>query len=104
MEKRSPGRPRIYPRHIAKLNVDYNVAKTQAAFRNELWDITREFWLQEWLKDDRYLRKGRSADSFCFCRLDSTEAWTEDNCNIELRKTWLQRTARAKKGWGVRGQ
>lgn len=91
MEKRSRGRPPIYEPHISKLRLAFVRAREQAKWRGDEWCIDVDYWLTQWLENDRYLRKGRYNDNLMFCRIDFNKPWTPANTEICDRQTFLRR-------------
>jgi hypothetical protein len=87
--------PRFYndPPHVKPLRRAYSVARCQARFRNEQFDLTWDQWLQLWLGNGNYLNKGRGSRNYSLVRLDKYAAWQFDNVEICLRSIDLSRTA-----------
>jgi len=84
------------PEHIKPLRRAYTVARCQAAYRGELWDLTWNQWLKLWLADDNYRFKGRGALDLALVRKDYRLTWTLKNVQIEQRHQHLSRTASKK--------
>jgi hypothetical protein len=85
--------PRQYEHspHLHRLRRAFIVARCQANYRNEGWELTWDDWQYLWLTKDRYLRKGRGADDLGLSRLDYSSSWCMDNVQIETRKDHLSR-------------
>jgi hypothetical protein len=60
-------------------------ARAQAMYRGEEWTMTDKEYIDLWLKDDQYLRRGRSNDDLCMTRRDPDGAWSVDNTMIMSR-------------------
>ena len=82
--------------HLHRLRRAYVVARCQANYRNEEWQLTWDDWLYLWLTQDRYLRKGRGADELGLSRLDYNSSWAMDNVQIETRGDHLSRIVHQK--------
>ena len=82
--------------HLHRLRRAFIVARCQANFRNEEWNLTWEDWQYLWLTKDRYLRKGRGADDLTLSRLDYCTSWDMDNVQISIRRDHLSRIANRK--------
>ena len=74
-------------------------ARSQAWYRGEEWTITDREYIDLWLKDNRYLQRGRSVDDLCLTRLDPDGAWSLDNVHIITRKEHYKTCNNFKGGW-----
>lgn len=83
MQKRE--RLRIRDPQINLLRRSFAFAKAQALHRGQEWSISWEYYLSEWLKDDKISHKGDLADQFVNSRKNLQEPWTEDNFEITTR-------------------
>lgn len=84
------------PEHIQPLRRAYSVARCQAAYRGEQFDLTWTQWLKLWLADDNYRFKGRHSRDLTLVRLDYRKAWTRTNVRIEQRAQHLSRIVQEK--------
>jgi hypothetical protein len=84
------------PEHIKPLRRAYTVARCQATYRGELWDLTWNQWLKLWLEDDNYRFKGRGARDLTLSRKDYRKSWTRSNVQIEQRRDHLSRIVNEK--------
>jgi hypothetical protein len=80
----------------------WQMAKAQANFRGEGWDMSFEEYYELWQED--WPNRGRGADDMCMTRLDPTGAWTRDNCHIMVRKEHIRETNALKTGWARGGR
>lgn len=85
--------PKAYndPEHIRPLRRAYAVAKCQAQYRSEPWDLTWEQWLSLWLEDNNWQLKGRGSRDLSCVRLNYELPWRWDNVIIEERHSHLSR-------------
>ena len=86
-----------------KLYVQCQRARAQANFRDEVWLITEQEFIDIWREDDRYLKKGRGLNDLCMIRLDPDLPWTIDNVEIIPRAEHLKacnEEKRTKTRWG----
>ena len=72
-----------------KLYMDCLKAKAQAKYRGQEWEIQPLEYIALWRFEDRYLRKGRAADSITMTRQDKTLPWSLDNVKFQERKQHL---------------
>lgn len=75
-----------------KLYTDCQRARAQAWYRGEQWFITEEEYIRLWRTDDRYLRKGQTADSICMTKIDHDKPWTVDNVQFMERREHFRQT------------
>ena len=57
-------------------------AKYQAHHRGQEWNITREEFIDLWMKNDRIEQSGNTLTSLSMCRIDLNKGWTLDNVHI----------------------
>lgn len=69
-----------------KLFTDCQRARAQAWYRGEEWHITEEEYINLWRTEDRYLKKGRTAESLCMTKVDHDLDWTLDNVQFISRR------------------
>lgn len=69
-----------------KLHREFLVARCQATYRSESWNLSMAEFINMWLEDYQYLKKGRSLDSLCMTRIDKTGAWEMGNVHIITRR------------------
>jgi len=55
----------------------YRVAKAQANFRKEPWDLEFEHYRQAW--EPYWHLRGRSSESYTLTRIDMELGWSKDN-------------------------
>jgi hypothetical protein len=67
------------------------MAKAQAAFRDEPWDLTFEEYCFLW--KDHWEDRGRQPDNVCMTRKDDEGPWDKHNTEIVTRKEHFQRTS-----------
>ena len=79
------------------INRWFLVARAQAKTRGEEWLLTFEEYFSMWVKDDRWLLRGRNKDSLCMSRIDMLGPWDTHNVEICTRSEMLRREARMKK-------
>jgi hypothetical protein len=72
-------------------------SRAQARFRGEQWQITEQQYIDLWLKDDRYLRKGRGVDQLCMTLVDPELPWHIDNVKIISRLEHYRRSSLIKR-------
>lgn len=86
--------------HLARrvLLRKYHLAKNQAHFREQEWDITKDQFFSLWRENDRWLDDGQSLDGFVFSRKNMELGWTIDNVHIITREQMLKtKTPRGKR-------
>lgn len=90
--------PLLYqdPPHIQPLRRAYAVARCQAKYRNESWELTWEEWRDLWLENNQYLRKGRGSNDLALVRISLRKPWRWDNVQIEVRRIHLVRIVEQK--------
>jgi hypothetical protein len=71
--------------------------RAQAWYRGEQWIITEEQFIELWLKDDRYLLKGRANHNLCMTRQDPDLDWSLDNVVFITRAEHYQNCNNHKK-------
>jgi hypothetical protein len=76
---------------LRDLRRSFSMARSQAIYRGEQWELELDLWMKLWTEDDRYLRKGRASDQLSFVRIDPTKAWRPDNVRIETRRRHQRR-------------
>jgi hypothetical protein len=92
------------PDHLRPLRRAFKVAECQARYRHQEWLLTWDDWLALWLPNDRYLQKGRGANSYSVSRLDLDLPWHPLNVTCETKHDYLlritpQKTQRRKAGY-----
>lgn len=60
-------------------------SKNQAKYRGQIWRIDFDDYAHIWLKDNRYLNKGRGSDSYHLARKDRSKPWTTANVYVVKR-------------------
>lgn len=76
--------------HRHQLYVDCQRSRAQAKFRNEVWEITEQEYIDLWTRDGAYLSKGRGSDDLTMTRLDKDKPWSIDNVVILTRAEHLR--------------
>ena len=76
--------------------------RAQAWYRGEQWLISEEEYIQLWLEDDRYLRKGRSNDKICMTRKDFDGDWSLENIHFITRAEHYKSVANYKNTGRIR--
>jgi hypothetical protein len=74
----------------------WQMAKAQAKFRSEPWDLEFEDYYGLW-KDYWHLR-GRGPGDMCMTRVDPEGTWTTKNIRIILRSEHARLCGQRKKG------
>ena len=90
--------PGIYPElwksgrcpHRHKLWLECQRNRAQAKYRGQEWDIDEETFIELWMTDDRYKRRGRKGDDLCMTRINKNEPWNKDNVYFPTRKEHFQ--------------
>lgn len=79
------------------------MAKAQANFRKEEWDLSFEDYFAAW--DGLWEQRGRLSDELCMTRIEYNGAWTKDNIEIITRKEHCgkQKQYKARHGYSVLG-
>ena len=62
--------------------------RAQASYRQEDHTLTFEQFYELW--KDHWEYKGRAADDYCLTRIDPEKAWSQDNCELRIRKEYLK--------------
>ena len=75
----------------------WQVAKAQANFRGEVFELEFEEYYQLW-RDD-WDNRGRQPDNVCMTRCDKDGAWSVDNVVIITRKEHLQEQGQSRRGF-----
>jgi hypothetical protein len=65
--------------------------RSQAKYRNEVYDLTWEDWQEIWSNTDLFLRRGRKSTDLTLTRIDDDGAWSMDNIQIMTRLEQLQK-------------
>lgn len=73
------------------LRLTWTRSKAQARLRGEEWLIDWEDYYYLWTRNQDYKKKGRSPDSICLARIDTSKGWHVDNVSLEPRSQHLQR-------------
>jgi len=66
----------------------WQLAKAQANFRQEEWDLEFEDFYQMWKND--WHNRGRKPEDMCMTRVDKEGAWSVDNVHVISRLQHLQ--------------
>lgn len=69
--------------------------KAQCQFRQEAFDLTFEEYEQLWAGE--WANRGRSVDSMCMTRSDTSGAWTKKNVELITRREHYKRQGHARK-------
>jgi hypothetical protein len=77
-----------YPGIQREQRLSWNRMRAQAKFRNELWDISWEQFLDIWAA--HWHMRGRAVNSLCLTRVDWHGPWTVDNTKLVSRKAHVQ--------------
>lgn len=64
--------------------------RAQARFRRECYNLSWDEWRSIWDKDS-WNKRGRSSKSLCLAKIDPTEPWQIDNCELITRETFLRK-------------
>lgn len=73
----------------------WQMAKAQAVFRDEPWDLSFEEYYELW--KDHWHNRGRKAEHSCMTRIDIDGAWTKGNVHVINRyQHWLNQAAQRK--------
>jgi hypothetical protein len=72
-----------------QVNRWYLMAKAQARFRDEPWDLTFDQYYDFW-RGKIHLR-GRKETSMSLTRIDDTQGWTKHNCVMARRRDAITR-------------
>ena len=67
----------------------WQMAKAQAKFRDEGWDLDFEDYYEIW--KDIWDQRGRGSDDLCMTRIDSSGPWSKANTEIVVRIEHLRR-------------
>ena len=70
----------------------YAIAKSQAKFRNEEWNLTFEDFCKIWHSDEDWEKRGRGRDALIMTRIDEEKAWEPSNIQLIKRYDQLMRT------------
>jgi hypothetical protein len=71
------------------------MAKAQAVFRKEPWDLSFEEYCAIW--QDHWHNRGRCPENVCMTRRDEDIGWDFENIEIITRKEHFQRGAERRK-------
>lgn len=82
---------------IEKIKRKYYNGKMQARHRGQRWDIPRDWYIQLWLTDNRWMHSGQSSDNLNLSRKDMNGDWTVDNVHIVSRSEMLKNEGRHRK-------
>jgi hypothetical protein len=72
----------------------WHLARCQANFRNEGWEITVEQWFELWPMS-KWVRRGRGSNDLCMVRLDRDRPFSIDNVKIVTRYWQICRDKKA---------
>lgn len=79
-----------------QMYVPWMMAKAQAKFRGEEWDLSFDEYFELW--NGNWDQRGRAADDLCMTRKDWERGWHLSNCYIAVRTEHLVRQGHARKG------
>lgn len=74
----------------------FQVARNQARFKNQEWDIGLEDYFELWetVGADSWLFSGQGAEDYNLSRKDMDEGWTLDNVHVIPRREMLANQGR----------
>lgn len=75
----------------------YHLARNQARFRGQSWDITKEQFFAIWRENNLWLEDGQKLHGHVFSRKNMNQGWTVDNVHIVTREHMLQTRNKRKK-------
>lgn len=86
-----------------KMYQPWLVAKAQANFRGEEWDLSFEDYYEAW--NGLWDQRGRLSDELCMTRIDYEGAWEKSNIEIITRKQHCgkQKEYKARHGYSASG-
>ena len=64
--------------------------RAQCKYRGQQFEITEEQFIELWMKDDRYKRRGKGATDLCMTRKDKQLPWRVDNVYFPTRREHFQ--------------
>jgi hypothetical protein len=73
-----------------KLWLECQRNRAQAKYRGQEWEITEEEFIELWMLDDRYKRRGKGSNNLCMTRINKNESWNRDNVYFPTRKEHFQ--------------
>ena len=74
-----------------KLWLECQRNRAQAKYRGQTWEIDEEQFIELWMKDDRYKRRGKLSNDLCMTRINKNAPWTKDNVYFLTRKEHFQK-------------
>jgi hypothetical protein len=80
-----------------KMYHPWQMAKAQANYRGEDWDLPFEDFFDLW--DGLWDQRGRNGEDYCLSRVDPTEPWARTNCEVRIRKELLAEQNTMKAGF-----
>ena len=91
-------RPHLWNHPDPEIHIKYHpwqMAKAQAVFRKEPWDLSFEEYCAIW--QDHWHNRGRCPENVCMTRRDEDIGWDFENIEIITRKEHFQRGAERRK-------
>jgi hypothetical protein len=91
-------RPHVWMHPDPEVHAKYHpwqMAKAQAVFRQEPWDLSFEDYCNIWQND--WHNRGRTPDSVCLTRRDEDIGWDFENVEIITRAEHFRRGAERRK-------
>jgi hypothetical protein len=87
-------KPEHWETDEARIKFDMKYAwmkhKAQAKYRKEEYTLTLEDWFELWTIET-FLKRGRTADSYCLYMDDFTLGWHRDNVIVGERSDYLKK-------------
>lgn len=73
---------------LTERRIAWSRSHAQARFRNELWELSWEDFLDFW-NEDRWPQRGRTRNNLVMIRKNPDQSWSSSNCCIVDRYTQL---------------
>ena len=72
--------------HRHKLWLECQRNRAQAKYRGQVWEIDEEQFIELWMTEDRYKRRGKGSNNLCMTRINKNKPWRVDNVYFPTRK------------------
>lgn len=86
-------RPKKYPDEFTQQRrTAWSKMRSQASFRQELWDLEFEDFCQIWSSQELWQQRGKQRHNLVLYRIDTELPWSKSNCELITRYEQFWRT------------
>jgi len=87
---------------LKTLRRNYILAKCQAEYRQQIWELDFDTFKNLWIENDRYKNRGRGRDNYHMRRIQIDNSWNPNNVEIVSRGKHLSDLMIEKNRYGRR--